>query len=331
MLNEEIPQFFPSEISKEAQQILREYAPSTILHELQSTYAPNGTPLESLMLQMMTSMGFEPSAQHIPMALGIFEQTIRQISQIRNSDREIFHSLVYAEPKNEHMIKFGQGLYNLSIESVNPYAYPNEPRYWSQTRLFMTGFLYTQEGDLVIKKVQKHDFGYGYRGRITKHYSEYKEKLEGDEQIAILDRVLSPTNAPSVSGAQLFGLFMSLASLGTHSSGIVHFIRPEYHPEIVTRQIAIAELQNKHLSPHEYRERKKQYKSERNRIYSVVDFESMLSSIGVTVTDSTFPGHISANIDDIMSQGYAHISRQDNQDRHGYWRTISEIYDAQLQ
>lgn len=329
MLNEEIPQFFPKEVSDEAGQILDATAPQSVLQELRATFAGNGTPLESLMLQMMTSMGFEPTPDCIPMAYRIFERTMHQSSQLQNSDHDIFHSLIYAEPKNEHMIKFGQGLYNLSIESVNPYAYPNQSRYWSQIRLFMAGYLYTPEGDVVIKKVQKHDFGYGYRGKITRHYSEFEEKLEGDKLLTILDQVLSPSDVPSVSGAQIFGLCMSLAALGPHSSGIVHFIRPEYHPEIVTRQIAIEVLRSYGFSPYEYRERKKQYKSERNRIYSVVDFETILGSIGVATTDSTFPGHISAQIDDIMTQGYRHISTHDPHDSHGYWQMIMELHDAQ--
>ena len=93
--------------------------------------------------------------------------------------------------------------------------------------------------------------------------------------------------------------------------------------------MAIEELRSKRLSPYEYRERKKQYKSERNRIYSVVDFGTLLDSIGVQTADSTFPGHISAQIDDIMSQGYQHIIASDPHDSHGYWQMIRELHDAQ--
>ncbi len=192
----------------------------------------------------------------------------------------------------------------------------------SDVRLFELGFFADEEGDLVIKQVQKHRLGSNFRKnghRKTEHL--FNEKKDGD----IYWRTLTKTSGYP---PELYGFFIGALLLGPHANnGMIIFPETEYQDEIQKRR-ALIQVRHDDDSPEQQEITKLLYK-DIEAIAARTDFYSMLTAIGVPV-ERHKEGYMHTSLNSLLQAVQYHWTDDENSFRYPYRKTLYSIYNMQM-
>lgn len=214
-------------------------------------------------------------------------------------------------PFTHQNISWDEGIYSLDLSSQSK----EKP-----SRLFEVGFLSDPNGNLVIKKVQKHRFRQGYRIEANFMNEPLKqEKHRADQELRRIHQHLHIK-------PEVFGLASAIMILGPHAqSDELMLPIPSRQPEVLRRTLGMHASTEPHMAT--IRETLKQ---ELRKILPLVDFQGMLRAFGVLDSDITTRGeyrHIP------LTKVYDAIQRYFTNDahigRHIYWSTLKELKNAQ--
>ncbi len=180
-------------------------------------------------------------------------------------------------------------------------------------RLLEIGFLADPEGNVVIRKVQKHRLGLKLRSHTPPYGPLAEEKRLADWQLNQMRHHLRMR-------PEVFGLVATTVLLGTCArGGLLLFPTRDHHPEIAGRLLL---YQISHPTNPLHLE-------EIQRILPLVDFAAMLRSIGVTDIKTQADGwYHMVNLSHVYACAERFFSDPTHPGRHRYVEILRSLAEA---
>ena len=260
----------------------------------------------SLIPHALKALNLSLGETSTPQGMAILRNSARMAMDVKDAPNQ--KKII---PFTHQNISWNEGIYSLDLSSQT-----ND----KSARLFEVGFLSDPNGNVVIKKVQKHRLRQGYRVEADYMSEDLKqEKRRADQELRRIHQHLHVK-------PEIFGLASAIMILGPHAkSDTLMLPVPSRQPEVLRRTLGMHASTEPHMAT-----TRETLRQELRKILPLVDFQGMLRTIGVLDSDIVTHGayrHIP------LTKVYDAIQRFFTNDthigRHNYWNTLKELKNAQ--